>query len=246
MHKWRTTRRTRRTHNYVRDCTCAVAQLACVCMMVADSTETYMKKHTSVRQRTLQCSRSCLKTNAKDLHHQTVNGYGEMRVRRCVCMGLASTRNEHALSCGSNGEIRSSNDCPLEQGSQRKTTPSCRLGGSTKQKPCKTERATTKSIVWPGTAKKIKHTELKTTQCCHSAHDTHLSVKIRAFVFRHSPQQQNVCPRQLASDTPHGDLHPGKTCVSQLRVPASLLRRAVVADVMDIPCVARQYRRLPR
>ena len=35
-------------------------------------------------------------------------------------------------------------------------------------------RATTKSIVWPGIAKKIKHTELKTTQCCHSAHETHL------------------------------------------------------------------------
>ena len=56
MHEWRTTRRTRRTHSYVRDCTCAVAQLACVCM-VPDSTETYMKKHTSVRQRTLRCSR---------------------------------------------------------------------------------------------------------------------------------------------------------------------------------------------
>ena len=79
-------------------------------------------------------------------------------------------------------------------------------------------RATTKSIVWPGTAKKIKHTELKTTQSCHSAHDT--PVKIRASVFRHSPQQPNVCPRQLASDTPRGDLHPGKTCVSQLRAPA--------------------------
>ena len=42
---------------YVRDCTCAVGQLAYVCMMVADSTETYMKKYTSVRQRTLRCSR---------------------------------------------------------------------------------------------------------------------------------------------------------------------------------------------
>ena len=29
-------------------------------------------------------------------------------------------------------------------------------------------------------------------------------MKIRASVFRHSPQQQNVCPRQLASDTPTG------------------------------------------
>ena len=52
-----TTRLTRRTHSYVRDCTCAVGQLAYVCMMLADSTETYTKKYTSVRQRTLRCSR---------------------------------------------------------------------------------------------------------------------------------------------------------------------------------------------
>ena len=72
-------------------------------------------------------------------------------------------------------------------------------------------RATTKSIVWPGTAKKKKHTELKTTQFCHSAHDTHLRKSVHlCFDIAHN---NKMCA--------HANWHPTRlavTCILEKRV----------------------------
>ena len=174
MHKWRTIRRTRRTHSYVRDCTCTVAQLACVCMMVADSTETYMKKHTSVRQRTQQCSpfvltKQCKGSAPSDRERIWRNACPTLRVhglginpqRTCTLMWVERRNTELE-------------GLPIGTRITRKTTPSCRLGGSTKQKPCKTDAGDNQvnRVAWY--CKESKTHRTQDNSMCHSAHDTHL------------------------------------------------------------------------